>query len=439
MARIAILTLEQAGHLIPTGCLGLELQRRGHEVIVVGNHPARGLSEQLGLHFQPLTPQPLASEEPYSRGQRWSAFWRHGAYGRIQVRLVRQAQAHFQYAPQLLQDLRIDAVIADQNPLSGATIAEHLRLPYVTVFSALMGHEEPLVPPLFSTWRYEESRWARWRNRLGYLGFRCFARSLLRCINVQRAAWNLPPHRFRADHYSPYAQISPLIRELDFPRQALPDVCHYVGSLGANRPERQVEFPWRKLDGRPLIFASVGTIASRKNAKILRVIVAACQGLDAQLVLALGKWHDTTGNTRDALGPIANNTIVVDFAPQMALLKRTAVLITHAGQNTVMEAVSQGVPMVALPRNADQPGLAARVEFAGIGLRDSFHLKDPTVLRGMVRRVLDEPSFRERARELADDNARAGGAERAADIFERVLHERRPITRQELAFAQSSR
>ena len=87
------------------------------------------------------------------------------------------------------------------------------------------------------------------------------------------------------------------------------------------------------------------------------------------------------GKSAGSTGTLAGNPIVVDFAPEMALLKRAQLLITHAGQNTILEAISQGVPMVALPRNVDQPAMAARVEYAGVGLRDSFGLTDPAILR----------------------------------------------------------
>ena len=379
MARIAIMTLEAAGHLIPTGCVGLELQRRGHDVTVIAGRKAEPLTAQLGLRFQPLTPEGFEPHDRVSRSERLRALIRHGAYGSGQVRLIQCAAATFQYAPELLRELRSDAVIVDQNPLSGATIAEHLRLPYVTVFSALMGHEEPTVPPHYTTWAYRTGRRACWRNRIGYLGLHLFQRSLLRFINAQRAAWGLAPHILKADHYSPFAQISPLIPELDFPRHELPDVCHYVGSLGANRPEQDIAFPWDQLDGRPLIFASVGTMAlaeERDASEGHRRRLSGSRG--ARLVLALGKWNESSGNRRV---PMAGNPIVVDFAPEMALLKCAKLLITHAGQNTVLEAISQGVPMIALPRHADQPGMAARVEYAGGGLRDSFGLTDPAILR----------------------------------------------------------
>ena len=61
------------------------------------------------------------------------------------------------------------------------------------------------------------------------------------------------------------------------------------------------------------------------------------------------------------IGPVPSNAIVVQQAPQLELLKRATVCITHAGLNTVLESLAQGVPQVAIPITYDQPGVAARI------------------------------------------------------------------------------
>jgi zeaxanthin glucosyltransferase len=64
--------------------------------------------------------------------------------------------------------------------------------------------------------------------------------------------------------------------------------------------------------------------------------------------------------TLDDLRPIPSNTLVVRSAPQIDLLKRAVLCITHAGLNTTLEALAQGVPMVAIPIGYDRvwpPGL----------------------------------------------------------------------------------
>src|ERR1700684_2028273 len=81
-----------------------------------------------------------------------------------------------------------------------------------------------------------------------------------------------------------------------------------------------------------------------------------------QMVLSVGRNF----NPRD-LGRIPSNAIVVRTAPQIDLLKRAALCITHAGLNTALEALAQGVPMVAIPVGFDQPGVAARIGYHGVG------------------------------------------------------------------------
>jgi zeaxanthin glucosyltransferase len=83
---------------------------------------------------------------------------------------------------------------------------------------------------------------------------------------------------------------------------------------------------------------------------------------EVQLVLSIGKNINP-----ENLGPIPSNSIVVRSAPQIELLKRAALCITHAGLNTSLESLAHGVPMVAIPIGYDQPGTAARIAHHGTG------------------------------------------------------------------------
>ena len=256
-------------------------------------------------------------------------------------------------------------------------------------------------------------------------------RPIMKAINVARKKQGLPRLTRVEDAFSPLAQISNLCAEFDFPRHKLPRQFHYIGSFAANRQvNTDYQFPWNALDGRPLIFASLGTIPDPANPPVFRKILDACDGLDAQLVLALGNWKGEHAGVREGLGAIPKNALVVDFAPQMALLDRAALLITHGGSNTVLESLTRGVPMVALPRSADQTGMAARVAYTGSGLRASFKHCTVDVLRGLVKRVLSEETFRCRACTLQKAMQAAGGAKRAAEIAEEALTTGQPIYRQ---------
>ena len=429
MAHFAIICPEGAGHLLSLGAIGTELVDRGHRITIMAPEKAARIAGQLGLPFCELDTKNIPRR---SSPLLWLAFSLFGVGWKIGLRNVfrQRAEVILRKAPRACEELAIDGLIVDQTVSAAGTVAEHAGVPFVTVCSALLWNEEEGVPPPFTSWPYEESPGARSRNRRGYAGWHWYIRPELTTINRYRKAWKLRPLTRIDDAFSPLAQISQLCPEFDFPRRELPPHFHYIGSLAAERRVKtEDDFPWNRLDGRPLIFASLGTDPYSGDLVVFRKILAACAGLDAQLVLALGKWQDGQDSLREKLGPIPDNAIVVDFAPQLALLHKAALLITHAGVNTVLEALCRSVPMVALPRAADQPGMGARMAYTGVGLLASYKHCTADELRGLVQRVLTEDGFRRRAGELRQAMLAAGGAARAAEIVEQALLTRRPVLR----------
>lgn len=427
MAHYAILCPHNAGHLLPMGTLGRELVRRGHRVTVVGTALSAPIAEQFGLSVH----QWSIDHIPFpSAWLLWKLFSQFNAGWVIGLRLgyYRQAEILLDLAPTALRELKVDGMLIDQTFVGGGTVAEHLGLPYVTVCSALPWNQDVIAPPSFTHWLPAKNIAGQVRNRLSAAVWRWYLGPVVKLLNRYRKKWNMRPIRRVDDEYSPLAQICQLCREFDFPRRNIPPAFHFAGPLAANRPADDVEFPWDRLDGRPLIFASLGTVSDPFNVPIFQKILTACAGVNAQLVLALGKWTDHKGpSVRERLGEIPGDPVIVDFAPQVELLEKAALAITHAGQNSVMEALSRAVPMVAVPRSADQPGVAARVEYAGAGLRAFFRTVTPEELRCMIQRVLTEDSFRQRAKQLQQAIVVAGGAPHAAEIVEKALTSGQPV------------
>lgn len=427
MAHYAIVCPDEAGHLISIGAVGKELVRRGHRVTIVGRAKAAPVAQRLDLPLHPLDISGLRYPfHPVS----WLLFRLFGVAWVVVVRDMFRwyAEEVLRLVPQALQDLQVDGVLVDHIVSAGGTAAQRAGVPFVTICSALLWHEERDIPPPYTSWGLADGRRARLRNRLGFAGLHWYVAPVFKKINRYRAAWNLPRIRRIEDAYSPLAQISQLCREFDFPRRELPPHFHYIGSLAARRTTGDgPDFPWDRLDGRPLIFASLGTVPDPTNLPVFPKIARACAGLNAQLVMTLGRWSERGASIRERLGPLPGDPILVDFAPQLALLDRAALLVTHAGVNTVLEALERGVPMVALPRSVDQLGMGSRIEHAGVGLRASFRGCRPRVLRGLIERVLSDDAFRQRARRLQQAMIAAGGAARAAEIAEEAWTTRRPV------------
>ena len=320
------------------------------------------------------------------------------------------------------RELNLDGLVVDQTFTPGATIAELLDLPFVTVCGALPMNFEPGVPPVVTGWSYRDAWWARLRNRAGQSMFEFIARSIRQTINAVRSQHDLAPQTHVEQTYSQLAQISSAPVEFDFPRKQRPPVLHYVGPLKSDGSRPAVEFPWGKLqEGKPLVYASMGTLQNRLQ-HVFRVIAEACAALDAQVVLSQGG-----GAPAEANG-YAGNIVAVDYAPQLELLKRATLTITHAGMNTTMESLAEGVPMVAIPVTNDQPAVSARIEHSGCGIRVALSKLSVPRLRAAIERVLTEPSYRENALRLQRAIQQAGGVPRAAEIVETVIRTRQPVS-----------
>ncbi len=181
------------------------------------------------------------------------------------------------------------------------------------------------------------------------------AKPVIETIASYRREWNLPRHSHPNDNYSQLAQLSQAPAEFEFPRQNLPQWFHLTGPYHSAASREPVPFPYEQLTGKPLIYASMGTLQNRLIA-VFEKIAEACEGLNAQLVISLG------GSAKPELLPeLPGNPLVVEYAPQLELLKQATLMVTHAGMNTTMECLKNGVPMVAIPVTNDQPGVAARI------------------------------------------------------------------------------
>jgi zeaxanthin glucosyltransferase len=157
----------------------------------------------------------------------------------------------------------------------------------------------------------------------------------------------------------------------------------------------KVDFPWERLTGEPLIYASMGTVLNGNLDVFQTIVNAVTKHDDVQLVLSVGGQIDPQ---RIVSAP--KNAIIVPRAPQLELLKLAAVCVTHAGLNTVLESLAQGVPQVAIPVTFDQPGVAARIAHRQTGVVTSLDKLTPDHLSELLDEVLINSTYRANAKKL---------------------------------------
>jgi UDP:flavonoid glycosyltransferase YjiC (YdhE family) len=153
-----------------------------------------------------------------------------------------------------------------------------------------------------------------------------------------------------------------------------------------------------------------------------RLLRAALAGLSDEPVRVLATW-----NRRPLPGPtpVAANSRLVEWLSYSKTMPGCALVICHAGHGTLVRALACGCRVLAVPHAGDMAENAARLDWAGAGVRLPWPLLTPATLRLATRRALAEPALGERARELAAWARDTGGAGRAADLVEELALSRR--------------
>ncbi|WP_404384046.1 glycosyltransferase [Knoellia locipacati] len=186
----------------------------------------------------------------------------------------------------------------------------------------------------------------------------------------------------------------------------LPRHAFLGSSVRTEEPDEEVS-AWLVRDGAPVVYVSLGSFLSVRSDVLARV-ADALRSLDVRVALA-------TGSTpRDELGPIPPSWLVRPELPQVTVLGRAALAVSHGGNNSVTEAMTAGVPLLLLPLSTDQFAGAAGIESAGLGEALDPNSATSAELRTAIERLLSlAPDARARLTRLSRDLTRRPGARRA--------------------------
>lgn len=213
------------------------------------------------------------------------------------------------------------------------------------------------------------------------------------------------PPRFH-DPALPVAPTSHLLRPVPFSQ-----------SGGEGSPTWLVE-----LSDRPTVSATLGTVFNSRTPGLFQAILDGVRDEPLTLILTIGRDQDPA-----QFGPQPENVHIERYIPQNLLFPHCDLVITHAGFSTVAEALTHGLPLVAIPLDADQPLNAERCAALGVAEVIEHDRRTPAAIRSAIRTVLGDPSYRRNARQLRQDIAQLPGPEHAANLLERLAAERQPL------------
>lgn len=414
--KIGFLSFPLSGHLNPMTALGRKMQSRGNEILFFGIPDVKPFARAANLSFVPFC------EEDYPPGSMAKIF---GTVATLQGNNV--LKQHLKTPALLkvmleglrkkLEENRVDALVIDKGHLFMELVPMSLGIPYVHIWTVLHMDFSGATPICVFPWPHETTPEAHARNIAGVKQVQGFFAPAADSAKIYaekyglQIDWDDPRATF-----SELAEITQTPREFDLPNIPLPATFHYAGPFHDDDGREEVPFPWEKLNGKPLIYASLGTLVNGIEKMYSAILAAAASLPSTQLVLSIGNHVNA-----DALSPVPADAIIVRKAPQIALLKRAALCITHAGINTVLESLAQGVPMVALPITYDQPGIAVRIAFHGVGEFIAFENLTENRLLELVQKVLEDSEYRDKARYFQQIIADTKGLDEAASIIEQAL------------------
>ncbi|MBF2050544.1 MAG: glycosyltransferase [Elainella sp. C42_A2020_010] len=413
MTHFGIICPPYPGHLHPLSALGRELQGRGHRVTILHISDLEAKIRSEGLEYYPI------GQTSYQPGSLAASFKQLTQFSEIEalrysVDFCRHmTEITCQDAPAAIRSIGIEALLVDQLEPEGQSVAQYLDLPFICISSGQTIHRRSDVPPFFTPWTYSKASWTRLRNAVAYQILDWSCQPILGVINHYRQRWKLPPYRKIYESIAK-THISQQPAAFEFPIPDIPGRFHYTGPF-RNPSPRLSTFPFTQLTGQPLIYASLGSVQNTKQ-EIFHCIAAACQGLDVQLVIAHGG-----GLSLEAIRALPGSPLVVEYAPQLDVLAKASLTITHGGMNTVLDSLSCGVPLVAIPITFEQPGTGARIRWTQTGeVLALSRLQVPT-LQTAIQRVLADSSYSQNALKFQTAIQQAGGVKRAADIVEQAV------------------
>lgn len=393
MRRVLFSVIPEKGHINPAIGVAQHLVQRGFDVAFTS---PRDISEQLraaGLpRFLPQTPIELADAP--ARGEAFAQRVRDKAWLRAWIKrlLIDQAETALDDIEQVMRDYAPDIVVTDPMSYASAMAAERIARPWVSLSNSLNpvlddGLESELLDTVQAINAEREALFARRGMRLRFKG---------------------------CDMLSPHLNIAFCTPE--FTGCDVPGV-HQVGpSLvpGSRGDER--DFDWRVVDqGKPLIYMSLGSQIFYQPA-MFQTVFRAVADMPVVLLAAVNDLlHDA------ALGAVPDNVVLTHYAPQLEVLSRAEVFITHGGANGVMEAIHFGVPLLISPICNDQFHQAHYITQAGIGIELDLNRCTDEQCREALSRMLTSHDIRARVNVLRRAY-RVDGAARAASLIEACVN-----------------
>jgi len=386
MAGALFVNIPARGHINPTLPVVADLVARGEHVIYCLPPEDESLIRPTGARFRPV-----ANTFPEARERKGGTM----SLSELPAAAVRGA---IRTLPELLSIVAAEQpsyVVYDAYCLAGRLVAQLAGLPAVATYATYAFNEQVLVSPAFGRLSNPSS------TQRGLPGFDEAVQELVAKFDVP--AMGLFDFLLHPEPLN----IAFLPREFQPGGETFDDRWVFVGPSLAPRPE-SVALPLEHLEGGPVAYVSLGTVYNERP-DFFRTVLRAFGGTGWRVVVATGEWVEAGD-----LGPVPDNVILRPWVPQLEMLAKADVFVSHGGMNSTMEALAHAVPLVVVPQQSEQRVTADRVVELGLGRRLDPDDVTPESLLEAAGALVSEPGVAERVAAMQKATLAGGGHDRAA-------------------------
>lgn len=201
----------------------------------------------------------------------------------------------------------------------------------------------------------------------------------------------------------------------------------FVGPIIYNRNDQKDKLNLPN-DDHPIIYISLGTVYNNK-LEFYKKWISFFKNTSYQVYISIGKCIE-----KKDLGTVPKNIVVDDYLPQLEILKKSALFISHGGMNSVNESLYYGVPMVLFPQIQEQKINSARVEKLGAGIWYKQTELNEKSMTDMVNKLITNGSYKENALKLGKTLKDAGGIQKAVFSILNYLENKKVPKRSSVEF-----
>ncbi|WP_298422726.1 glycosyltransferase [uncultured Kordia sp.] len=454
MANICFIIFNQPSHYNATFAIARALETKGHSITYLShNESQKAYVEKQGFKLNRIFKecyykhegQTVADENDYRRPL---AILKEVI---AQTKELKKIFIEGTEAQQLIDREQPDLFIIDYSYVQYYFNLQKFGIPIVMLETTVSSVRTPKYPGVFSTLMPEDTflgnlkislNWntyyfKRWLLNTWYkILFRGYDPNSIIKMMIKKAG--IPKNKIDRSRafYVGIKGVKELVlceKEFDFPGRNIPDQYHLCPIIDQQRTGTFIKVDQTEeintsevlnaLENTPnIIYSSLGSSASlwfHDRTTFFKRLIDAVRSLsDTILILSVGKNFD-----QKSLGTIPAHVYIYERVPQLEVLKKVKLMVTHGGLNSVNECIFNGVPMLVdtLGLPYDQNGNAARVAYHGMGLRANIRKEATTELSKKIQQILNDSSFKENILKMQKVYINAQDATKHALVVEQFL------------------